>query len=448
MKTFTEFETDVRRKGAEAKRRAERRGRIARAAAGGAILCAAAVFGLWRIQTLKIGSLGTGGQSGVSQTETSQSSGARPETEVRLVEIADLSEKNGIPTDQALEKFYEDGERSYYFPSIRSRYIECRFSDGSTMPFTEALESGRAVLSDLNTYGIRYYVRDADGNFLEANSADAMAGGIRDALGMTSGDALPPGLQAVLLASGLPFRESDYSVYLQAGTETQYYRMEQLFGVLCSQAYTVVSSEEINRREWELFPEDAVFHTLRLEYDGSQQYVIFGGGRLFVADNEDMKEWTAGAFPKRMFCAVMSEKQEKALEAVYDRLQCIYNGPWTLDVVLAESLDRMDLPEDITVERLSDGATAELPHGVGEGAPTVEAICGAMREVNRIEIALQNPVTLYRGELIYGEKHVVYEVGDGWLRLNQTDFYFLKTGENGSLTELLERALEAGMLCG
>ena len=38
MKTFTEFETDVRRKGAEAKRRAERRGRIARAAAGGAIL--------------------------------------------------------------------------------------------------------------------------------------------------------------------------------------------------------------------------------------------------------------------------------------------------------------------------------------------------------------------------------------------------------------------------
>ena len=78
----------------------------------------------------------------------------------------------------------------------------------------------------------------------------------------------------------------------------------------------------------------------------------------------------------------------------------------------------------------------------------MEAICGAMREVNRIEIALQNPVTLYRGELIYGEKHVAYEVGDGWLRLNQTDFYFLKTGENGSLTELLERALEAGMLCG
>lgn len=96
-------------------------------------------------------------------------------TNTKLVNIVDLTETNQIPTASALEEFYKDSENTYYFPTIKSEYIECLFSNGETMKFLEALEKNLVTISDLDTYGIHYWIIDKDGNFI--NSYD---GGVSD----------------------------------------------------------------------------------------------------------------------------------------------------------------------------------------------------------------------------------------------------------------------------
>lgn len=70
------------------------------------------------------------------------------------------TKKFQLGTAEALEEFYSDSDYTYYFPSIKSEYIECQFSDGSRMMIVEALESGKAVVSDLDTYGIQYWIEE------------------------------------------------------------------------------------------------------------------------------------------------------------------------------------------------------------------------------------------------------------------------------------------------
>lgn len=84
-----------------------------------------------------------------------------------LIEIVDLTEKDGISTDSALEEFYKDENYTYYFPSIKSQYIECTLSDGTKLTIIKALEKGIASLSDLDSNGIKYYIQDKNGNIIE-----------------------------------------------------------------------------------------------------------------------------------------------------------------------------------------------------------------------------------------------------------------------------------------
>ena len=90
--------------------------------------------------------------------------------EVSLVNIIDLTEVNQLSTDSALEEFYKDADYTYYFPSIKSEYIECQFSNGDTMKFLEAFDSKKVAISDLDAYGIQYWIVDKNGNYI--NSRD------------------------------------------------------------------------------------------------------------------------------------------------------------------------------------------------------------------------------------------------------------------------------------
>lgn len=92
------------------------------------------------------------------------------ETDIVLVNIVDLTEVNQLSTDSALEEFFKDADYTYYFPSIKSEYIECQFSNGDTVKFVEALESKKVAISDLDAYGIQYWLVDKNGNYI--NSLD------------------------------------------------------------------------------------------------------------------------------------------------------------------------------------------------------------------------------------------------------------------------------------
>ena len=77
--------------------------------------------------------------------------------EVYVTDIVDGAESGGIPTDEAVEPFWRDGEFEYSFPSIRSHLVQVQLSDGRTLPVKEALEAGVIAVADLDTFGIRYY---------------------------------------------------------------------------------------------------------------------------------------------------------------------------------------------------------------------------------------------------------------------------------------------------
>ncbi len=80
----------------------------------------------------------------------------RPAGNESLVNIVDLALRDGMTTSSALEKFYEDDEYTYIFGSIKSKYIECTFKDGSKSDVKTALEKGLVSISDLDAFGISY----------------------------------------------------------------------------------------------------------------------------------------------------------------------------------------------------------------------------------------------------------------------------------------------------
>ncbi|MBQ9428384.1 MAG: hypothetical protein IJU41_02425 [Clostridia bacterium] len=81
----------------------------------------------------------------------------------RLTAIVDRTADGSIATAEALEPFWEENGCTYSFPSIKSEYVECIFSDGSVMKFTDALRAGKVVVPDLAAYGILYWVEDESG---------------------------------------------------------------------------------------------------------------------------------------------------------------------------------------------------------------------------------------------------------------------------------------------
>ena len=74
-----------------------------------------------------------------------------------ISDIVDRSVTEGLPTDEALEPFWEDESYIYSFPSIRSHHVMVTYYDGSAEDIRTALETGRATISDLDRFGIHYY---------------------------------------------------------------------------------------------------------------------------------------------------------------------------------------------------------------------------------------------------------------------------------------------------
>lgn len=94
-------------------------------------------------------------------------------TDIELINIIDLTEVNQLSTDTALEEFFIDEDYTYYFPSIKSEFIICQFSNGDTMKFIDALERKKASISDLDTYGIQYWLVDKNGIYINSLDKDA-----------------------------------------------------------------------------------------------------------------------------------------------------------------------------------------------------------------------------------------------------------------------------------
>ena len=74
-----------------------------------------------------------------------------------VVSIEDRSETEQLPTDEAIEVFYEDDQYAYSFASIRSHLVMVTYYDGRTEDIKTALETGRATIRDLDRFGIHYY---------------------------------------------------------------------------------------------------------------------------------------------------------------------------------------------------------------------------------------------------------------------------------------------------
>ena len=86
-----------------------------------------------------------------------------PEWDVpAITNIVDRTETEGLPTDTAFEKFHEDGDREYYFSTIKSHYILVTYEDGGSEDIVTALEAGRASIADLDAFGIAYSVEEKD----------------------------------------------------------------------------------------------------------------------------------------------------------------------------------------------------------------------------------------------------------------------------------------------
>lgn len=87
-----------------------------------------------------------------------------------VVKITDRAEKENIPTDTALEKFWSDGVYDYFFGSIRNEYVIVEFSDGTKKTVKEAFADGEISISDLDNFKIGYIKQNA---VFQGNSLDS-----------------------------------------------------------------------------------------------------------------------------------------------------------------------------------------------------------------------------------------------------------------------------------
>ena len=75
---------------------------------------------------------------------------------LEVVGIIDRTVTEMIPTDSALELFWQDEFCDYYFPSIRSDYVIVELLNGDTYYVFDALEQGLISVEDLDRYNIQY----------------------------------------------------------------------------------------------------------------------------------------------------------------------------------------------------------------------------------------------------------------------------------------------------
>ena len=75
---------------------------------------------------------------------------------MEVVSITDRTVAEMIPTDSALELFWQDEFCDYYFPSIRSEYVVVELLNGDSYYVKDALENGIITIKDLDKYNIQY----------------------------------------------------------------------------------------------------------------------------------------------------------------------------------------------------------------------------------------------------------------------------------------------------
>ena len=73
-------------------------------------------------------------------------------------EIRDRAKEENLPTDDALEMFYEDESNEYYFSSIKSQYVVVIYNDGISEDIVTALNAERVTIADLDEFGVEYYI--------------------------------------------------------------------------------------------------------------------------------------------------------------------------------------------------------------------------------------------------------------------------------------------------
>lgn len=79
-------------------------------------------------------------------------------TEHKLIKtIIDRVERDNLATGELLEGFFSDEEYSYYFPSIRSRFVTVYYKDGTEELISVALKHGNIKITDLDFFNIGYY---------------------------------------------------------------------------------------------------------------------------------------------------------------------------------------------------------------------------------------------------------------------------------------------------
>ncbi len=76
---------------------------------------------------------------------------------VTVTAIIDRTKAEPLVTADALEGFYADSEYTYYFPSIKSQYIDVFYSDGTSENIKDAISAGRVTVADLDAFDIGYY---------------------------------------------------------------------------------------------------------------------------------------------------------------------------------------------------------------------------------------------------------------------------------------------------
>ena len=81
-------------------------------------------------------------------------------TPAYVIQVIDRTVTEGIPTDTALEKFWEDEYSMYYFPSIKSQYVIVMCSNDMIYTIREALEAGLLGVDQLKLYNIDYITVD------------------------------------------------------------------------------------------------------------------------------------------------------------------------------------------------------------------------------------------------------------------------------------------------
>lgn len=85
-----------------------------------------------------------------------------PYTDNTIVFITDQTAALDMDFPDVIEIFFEDENGQYCFGNPISQYITVRYADGSEEDIKTALENGRAVMDDLDQFGIRYWTQSKD----------------------------------------------------------------------------------------------------------------------------------------------------------------------------------------------------------------------------------------------------------------------------------------------